>query len=192
MFPNHIITTENPVKVSWDLRFSNADFAKLKCSIIPRDIDHKWQIRLMTYQEVLDEEVTNRVTAAMTRDEPPVEGDSNQRRSRGWPCAEKVMRNKPPLKDEELHLYKGGNTSIRRSWSSKQELCTLTAKPNKDSTNAKIGIITWEKSQLRHISEEQAEIGGVLICRQKFECELAATSDDGPILVAGAVYSIVD
>lgn len=187
IFPAPIMTMENPATASWELRISNADFAKLKRGISPMNMDDKWWIKFMTDQEVLDEEAANRAAAAAPKtDEPPAEPYiMTDEELEADLALEEATRNKPPPTDEELRLDEGGNISIRRSWYPKQERYRLAVKPNEDGTGAKIETITWEQNQSRYISEEQAKIDVVLVCRQNMECEFAAAPDHDSILFSG-------
>ena len=46
--------------------------------------------------------------------------------------------------------------------------------PSEGGTSAKIEAITWEQKQGNHISEEQAKLNAVILCRQIPECDLTA------------------
>lgn len=187
IFLDIIMTMESPATASWDLRISIADFAKLKRGISPRDMDDKWWIKFMTAQEVLDEEAANRAPAAATTTaKPSVEPEiMTEEELEADLAREEAEQNKPPLTNKELRLDEGGNISIRRSWFPKRELYRLRVKPNEDGTDAKIETIIWEQKQSRHISEEQAKIDIVLVCRQNMECEFAAAPDHDSILYSG-------
>lgn len=180
------MTMENPATASWGLRISNTDFAKLKRGLSPRSMDDKWRIKFMTDQEVLDEETANKSGTA-TREPTIAEVEiMTEEELEADLALEETMRNKPPPTDEELRLDVGGNISIRGSWSSQKEPYRLAVKPNEDGTNsATIETITWEQNQMRHVSEEQAKIDIVLICRQNLECEFAGVPDHDPLLFSG-------
>ncbi|KAL2192631.1 hypothetical protein P885DRAFT_64746 [Corynascus similis CBS 632.67] len=57
----------------------------------------------------------------------------------------------------------------------------LTDKPSEGDTSAKIEAITWEQNQGDRISEEQAKIDAVILCRQILECNFAAAPDYDPL-----------
>lgn len=98
------------------------------------------------------------------------------------------------LSDEELsdeavlEQNPGNNISIIRSWSN-QEFYRLVIKPSENGISAKIEAITWDQNNQtilgHHISEEQAKIDIILLCRSPAGCDLAAAPDHDPLLFSG-------
>lgn len=194
------MTMENPATASWDLHIGKADFAKLIRGVSPRDMDDKWWIRFMTDQEVSDEAeaaaAANRAAAAPAAEPTePEETIMTEEELDADLALEAAARDRPPPTDEELlaeyrlHQGEGGNISIRRSWSPRHELYRLAVGklgPDEvDGAGARIEAITWEQKQSRHVSEEQAKIDVVLLCRSIVGCELAAAPDHDTILFSG-------
>lgn len=69
----------------------------------------------------------------------------------------------------------GGYISIRRTWTNTELYrLTLTVQPSEGGIDRKIEAITWEKRQGYLMSDEQAQIDVVFLCRSHLECDLAA------------------
>lgn len=163
---------ENPATASWGLSISDADFAKLKRGFKAFDMDDKWVFRPTTDKELSDEKRTN---GATTDEVPTVDEDLTieELLMDDWP------RDKAWTDEATLDLDQGGDISIIRCWS-KREFYRLIVKPSEGGTSAKIEAITWEQNQGEHISEAQAKIDAVLLCRQQIECDIAAAPDYDP------------
>jgi tetrahydromethanopterin S-methyltransferase subunit H len=179
-------TMENPATASWGLSISDADFARLKRGVMPRDMDDKWIFKAMTDEELADEATTNGATTdEATTDEATDEATTDKELTDEELMDELLMDEEATdeaLTDEAtLDLDQGGNISIRRSWTNK-ELYRLAVKPSEGGTSAKIEAITWEQNQGDRISEEQARIDAVILCRQILECDFAAAPDYDPLL----------
>ncbi|GAB1312060.1 hypothetical protein MFIFM68171_02270 [Madurella fahalii] len=178
---------ENPATASWGLSISDADFAKLKRGVRARDMDDRWIVKAMTDEELADEATTNRAatSGAMTNEATTNEALTDKELTDEELMDELLMDEATTgeaLTDEAtLDLDQGGNISIRRSWTNK-ELYRLAVKPSEGGTSAKIEAITWEQNQGDRISEEQAKIDAVILCRQILECDFAAAPDYDPLL----------
>ncbi|KAI3399788.1 hypothetical protein diail_5584 [Diaporthe ilicicola] len=72
-----------------------------------------------------------------------------------------------------LDLHQGGNISIRRTWTN-IELYRLVVIPRDGNASAKITAITWEQHPNSSMSEEQAKIDAILLCRDIAGCDLSA------------------
>lgn len=163
---------KNPTTASWDLNISDADFAKLKRGVRPRDMDDKW-----TFQAITDEEFEEATTGEVLRDgitteEPITDYDLT---------TDDLLMEEETTDEPTVDLDQSGNISIIRSWLNK-ELYRLLVKPSEGRTSAKIEAITWEQSQgySQSISETQAKMDAILLCRQILECDLAAAPDYDP------------
>ena len=166
---------ENPATASWGLSISDADFAKLKRGVRARDMDDKWVFKDMTDEELADEATTNGATTdEATTDEPTTDDELTY---------EELMA-EPTTDEATVDLDQGGNISIRRSWTNR-ELYRLAVKPSEGGTSAKIEAITWEQNYGDHISEEQAKIDAVILCRHICECDFAAAPDYDTSLYSG-------
>ncbi|KUI59489.1 hypothetical protein VP1G_06764 [Cytospora mali] len=143
---------KDPATASWGLSISHADFVKLKRGFRPREMEDRWIFKTMTDEEVSDEAISEE---EMTDEELIDES----------------------LTDEAmLDLDQGGNISIRRRWTDKG-IYRLAVKPNEGGAGATIEAITWERSQGDRVSEEEAKIDAVILCRLIVKCESAAAPD---------------
>ena len=170
---------ENPGTASWGLTISDADFEKLKRGIRARDMDDRWVFKPMKDEELPVRAPSNRVTIdgeplnptavdeATTEEELTDEALQVAEVSDQEPMVDST-KNKPAS-----DLHQGVNISIRRSWTDR-ELYRLAVKPSEGRISAKIEFVTWEQNQGDHISEEQAKIDIVILCRQIPECDFAA------------------
>lgn len=75
-----------------------------------------------------------------------------------------------------VDLVHGGNISIRRSWTN-TELYRIVVKPSEGGTSAKIETLVWEEDRIGGMTEEQAKIDVVFLCRSHAECDLDAAPD---------------
>ncbi|CZR63126.1 uncharacterized protein PAC_13023 [Phialocephala subalpina] len=153
---------ENPLTASWGLSISDADFAKLKRGVRPRDMDDRWIFKAMTDEELADEATTDKELT----DEELMDEELMDEATTDETLTDKAT----------LDLDQGGNISIRRSWTNK-ELYRLAVKPSEGGTSAKIEAITWEQIQGDRISEEQAKIDAVILCKHILKCDFAAAPD---------------
>lgn len=173
---------QNPATAPWGLRISEADFAKLKRGFLPRDMDDRWAFVLMTDEELAEAATTNGTSTNA--------GSTLEIREPTSPTHHRIMS------DDELDeamaemerdaaaaaageeapvdLTQGGHVSIRRSWTD-TEFYRLALQPSEGG--ATIETITWERVQVTDISEEQAKIDAVLLCKSILGCELAAAPD---------------
>ncbi|PSS27712.1 hypothetical protein M430DRAFT_157856 [Amorphotheca resinae ATCC 22711] len=177
-FTDHIHTMENPATASWGLSISDADFAKLKRGVRPRDMDDKWIFKAMTDEELADEATT---TNGATTDEATTDKELTDEELIDELLMDEATTDEALTDKATLDLDQDGNISIRRSWTNK-ELYRLAVKPSEGGTSAKIEAITWEQNQGDRISEEQAKIDAVILCRQILECDFAAAPDYDPLL----------
>ncbi|GAB1317499.1 hypothetical protein MFIFM68171_07709 [Madurella fahalii] len=168
---------ENPATASWGLSISDADFAKLKRGVRPRDMDDRWVFKAMANKELADEALTNGTTA----DEATTVTEATDEELAGELLMDEATTDEALEDEAMLHLDQGGNISIRRSWTNKERY-RLAVKPSEGDTGAKTEAITWEQNQGGRISEEQAKIDAVLLCRQILECDFAAAPDYDPVL----------
>lgn len=176
---------KDPATAAWGLSISDADYAKLKRGSLARDMDDKWAFIVLPEEEQLAEEA-----------------EAKRRDLADEPSAKKVEPELEEMTDEELTiameqdaveeaereamrgkrpLLEGDSVSIRRSWTN-TELYRLIVRSGEDGTSARIESVTWEQDQGERISEEQAKINIVLLCRSIAECELAAAPDYDPML----------
>lgn len=163
---------EDPATVSWGLSISDADFAKLKRGVRPRDMDDKW-----IFEEVTVEELTDQETINDTTDQVLMETELTNEELLEADDIDELLADETTADEVTLDLDQGGNISIRRSWSPNKELYRLAIKPSEGGTNAQIAAITWDQNQAVRISEEKAKINAVLLCRHILECDLAAAPD---------------
>lgn len=186
-------TMEDPATASWGLSISDADFARLKRGVRARDMDDKWVFMAMSDEELAEEatasnaETTDSATAndqqttdAATTDTEPTDDELMEAM-----LADEAAAAEQALADEApLDLTQGANICIRRTWTSK-EFYRLVVRPREGATSANIEAITWEQKQGDHISEEQAKIDVVILCRQILGCDFAAAPDyDGSLFSA--------
>lgn len=88
---------------------------------------------------------------------------------------ERTVKAPPARVVTEEDMAHGGYIFIRRTWTNTELYrLTLTVQPGEGGINRKIEAITWEKRQGNLMSEEQAKIEVVLLCRSQLECDLAA------------------
>ncbi|KAF8854025.1 hypothetical protein BDZ45DRAFT_729062 [Acephala macrosclerotiorum] len=168
---------ENPATASWGLSISDVDFAKLKRGVRPRDMDDKWIFKAMA-----DEATTNGATTdGATTDEATADKELTDEELTDEELTDEELMDELLMDEAALDLDQGGNISIRRSWTNK-ELYRLAVKPSEGGTSAKIEAITWEQNQRDRISEEQAKIDAIILCRQILECDFAAAPDYDPLL----------
>lgn len=153
------------------------DFVKLKRGVRPRDMDDRWIFQDMTDEELLEEEIRKRMPANKPT-EPEIMTDDEF-----WESIERdeAAANEPKKDPPPVDLDQGGNISIRRSWTNKENY-RLILIPREGGVSAKIEAITWDKEQVGHITEEQAKLDAVLLCRSIAGCELAAAPDYEPHL----------
>ena len=181
---------ENPATASWGLSISDADFAKLKRGVRARDMDDKWVFKDMTDEELADEATTNGATTnGATTNGATMNGATTNGATTDEPTTDdeltyEELMAEPTTDEATVDLDQGGNISIRRSWTNR-ELYRLAIKPSEGGTSAKIEAITWEQNYGDHISEEQAKIDAVILCRHICECDFAAAPDYDTSLYSG-------
>jgi tetrahydromethanopterin S-methyltransferase subunit H len=141
-------------------------------------MDDKWIFKAMTDEELADEATT---TNGATTDEATTDKELTDEELIDELLMDEATTDEALTDKATLDLDQDGNISIRRSWTNK-ELYRLAVKPSEGGTSAKIEAITWEQNQGDRISEEQAKIDAVILCRQILECDFAAAPDYDPLL----------
>lgn len=182
----------NPATASWGLRISDSDFAKLKRGLLAQDMDDKWAFLAMTEEELSEEQVEDERRKGKPAHEkmPEEELTEGQLLDReAWELGEiesyELEREQnAAAREAALKLDEGGNISIRRAWSNTEHY-RLVVKPSSGAGSdgaaaagtAEIKAITWDQNlHGEHISEEQAKVDAVLMCRSQLECEIRRRS----------------
>ncbi|CAN8104769.1 unnamed protein product [Discula destructiva] len=130
---------EHPETASWGLSISDADFAKLKRGVRPRDMDDRWIFQAMTCTETADYATAKeQTTDATTTDTEPTHEELMDAMLADEAAADEALAD-----EDTLDLVQGGNISIHRSWTNK-ELYRLDVRLSEGATSAKIEAITWE------------------------------------------------
>lgn len=176
---------KNPATVSWGLDISDADFERLKNGFQPRNMDHKWQIRAKTDDELAQEAKADEETAKKAGEaEDGVELESD---SDGVSDSEVDNHEVPTADDGVLEgndhgvpentatsgLNQHVNISIRRSWT-RRELYRLVVKPREGIASPRIATVIWEWDDTYRNSGEQVKIDVAMLCRDFLNCELGA------------------
>ena len=174
---------QDPATAPWGLSLSGADFAKLKRGVRARDMDDRWVFLDMTDEEVemelskSREAANGETTNGATTNGTTTNGlTANQEHSTDEDLLDEDLSDEAATAEPTVDLDRGGNISIRRSWTN-TELYRLAIKPREGAISPKIESITWEQIQGDPVSEEQAKIDVVLLCRSIAECDLAAAPD---------------
>lgn len=184
-FTAQVYTMENPATAFWSLNISDGDFAKLKRGVRARDMDDRWVFKNMTDKELEDEAMANKAKAdRLTTDETLIdEVSTDEPTTDNELTYEELMAETPP-NAVTGNLDQGSNISIRRSWTNKG-LYRFLLNPSENGNNAKIEAITWEQNYGNCMSEEQAKINIVILCRHICKCDIAAAPDYDTSLYSG-------
>lgn len=167
---------KSPATASWGLSISDADFAKLKRGFRARDMDDKWIFKDMTDEALAEEDLAGQATT---------NGATTNGELTDEELTDEELMAEPTTDEATVNLDQGGNISIRRSWTN-IELYRLVIKPSEGGTSAKIEAITWEEDYYhRNLTEEQAKLDAVVLCRIICECDLAAAPDYDISLYSG-------
>ncbi len=149
-------------------------------------MDDRWIFKAMTDKELLDEAMTDgttdeALTNGTTVDEATTDKELTDEELMGELLMDEITTDEALTDKATLDLDQDGNISICRSWTNR-ELYRLAVKPSEGGTNVKIEAIIWEQNQGDRISEEQAKIDAVILCRQIIECDFAAAPDYDTLL----------
>lgn len=130
-------------------------------------MDDKWAFLARTDQELSDE-------LAGTYEELSAELEMEEAGEE-----ERTEKAPPARVVTEEDMAQGGNISIRRTWTNTEHYrLILTVQPSEGGTIRKIKAITWEQHKDNLISEEEAKVDVVLLCRSHLECDLAAAPEN--------------
>lgn len=173
---------ENPATASWGLSLSDQDFAALKGGCKIRDMDDKWAFIARTDQELLDE--LSAKETATTYEKPTEDIMSDEELVEELEMVEeeeeeeRTEKARPARVVTEEDMAQGGNISIRRTWTNTEFYrLILTVQPSEGGFSRKVEAITWEQRQGGVVSQEQAKVDVVLLCRSHLDCDLAAAPD---------------
>lgn len=181
---------KNSATASWGLTLSDKDFAALKRGCKIRDMDDRWAFVAMTDQELLDELSAEKKATAdqvptsevMTDDELFDELEKEE----PWMEEEWTEKAPPARALTENDMALGGYISIRRTWTDTELYrLVLAVQPGEGGVSRKIEAIIWEQREDHLISEEQAKMDCVLLCRSHLECDLAAAPHDDTLQFSG-------
>lgn len=188
---------ENPATASWGLSLSDQDFKALKGGCKIRDLDDKWAFLARTDQELSDELSAEAISATrqvstddvMTDEELSAELEMEEEEEE----EERTDKAPPARIVTEEDMAQGGNISIRRTWTNTEHYrLGLTVQPGEGGTIRKIEAITWEQHKGHYLSEEQAKIDVVLLCRSHLECDLAAAPGHDTAVFSALQITAVD
>lgn len=158
-------------------------------------MDDRWAFVAMTDQELLDEVSAERketTDEATTNEAPTVEVLTDDQlfdeleMEEPWMEEERTEKAPPARVLTAEDMAQGGFISIRRTWSNTELYrLVLTVQPSEGGISRKIEAITWEQREGHLISEDQAKMDVVLLCRSHLECDLAAAPDDDTLQFSG-------
>lgn len=189
---------DNPAIAAWGLSLSDSDFAKLKHGLLAQNMDDKWAFLAMTDEELSAGEAEEKIMEGEAMDTvltiPDEDLTEEQLLERQVHELEEIERDelereqRAADREAAVNLNEGSNICIFRAWSEK-EFYRLIIEPkskvNSGTNTAQIKAITWEQNQGDFISEEQAKIDIILLCRSQLDCEIAAAPDYDPVLYSG-------
>lgn len=150
-------------------------------------MDDRWAFVAVTDQELSAEKkaTTNRVPTeeVMTEDELFDELEKEE----PWMEEERTGKTPPARALSKKDMAQGGYISTGQTWSNTELYrLVLAVQPGEGSVSRKIEAITWEgQREDGFISEEQAKMDVVLLCRSHLECDLAAAPDDNTLQFSG-------
>lgn len=180
---------QNPRRASWGITLSDKDFAALKGGCIIRDMDDRWRFVAVTDEELADELSTaEKGTADQVPPEEPTTDDEcdELEEEPPWVQEERTEKAPPARAVTEEDMAVGGYISIRRTWSNTELYrLVLTVQAGEDGVSRKIEAVIWEQREEHLISEEQAKIDVILLCRSHLECDLANAPDDDALEFSG-------
>lgn len=153
-------------------------------------MDDRWAFVAMTDQELSDELSTEKEATPekvpteqlMTYDEVFAELEEEESG-----MEEERTEKAPPARTLTVEdMTQGGYISIRRTWSNTELYrLVLAVQPGEGVITRKIEAITWEQREDHLITEEQAKMDVILLCRSHLECDFTAAPDNDTLQFSG-------